>query len=186
MCKYPFKGGWRRLFEILERNLGSHMLWIPASWFTWKCHRHVFHAADFWNSSKQLHVLISSLSRDVSAAVRDAGLRFKSALLTAFVYVITHTESVTKGIVREPDLLWKLLLQNSKFSPGSAFSHTTLKSPSYCLGFPCRHRADIITVKKWGSTIFFTQLNEGIDNLIRNGLIQRNIVYKINSQKYRT
>lgn len=114
------------------------------------------------------------LSRDVSAAVRDAELRLSNHKNVggSILYVITSTESVTKDTIMEPDLAEKFLQNNVKMMVGESGPGAQVLSR-----FSVLSQGGYYYRESWGTTAFFTQINEEIDNLIGSGLkTERRIV----------
>lgn len=109
----------------------------------------------------------SVVTRDVSAAIRDADRRLRKYkdIGGSILYIITSTKSVTNDTVIETDLAEKLLLNNIKLVVAESGPGTKALSR-----FSVLSEGSYYFAENWGSTAFFTPINKEIEALCRAGL----------------
>lgn len=121
------------------------------------------------------------VTRDVSAAVRDAERRLRKYkdIGVSILYITTSTKSVTKDTVIETDMAEKLLLNNIKLVVAESGPGTKALSR-----FSVVCQGSYYFAEYWGSTAFFTPINQEIESLCRKGLKnERRIVsFQTNSE----
>ena len=131
---------------------------------------------EFQNKADAFVPSTAVLTRDVSAAIRDAELRlsqFKD-VGGSILYIITSTVSVTNDTVVETELAERLLLNNIKLVVAESGPDATTKALSR---FSMLSQGSYYYQDSWRTTGFFLQINREIDALTRNGLSrQRRLV----------
>ena len=136
---------------------------------------------EFQNKADAFVPSTAVLTRDVSAAIRDAELRlsqFKD-VGGSILYIITSTVSVTNDTVVETELAERLLLNNIKLVVAESGPDATTKALSR---FSMLSQGSYYYQDSWRTTGFFLQINREIDASTRNGLrTQRRLVTLFNA-----
>lgn len=109
------------------------------------------------------------LTRDVSAAIRDAESRLRQYkdVGGSILYIITSTESVTSDTVIETEMAERLLRNNIKLEVAESGPDVVTKALSR---FSTLSQGSYYFQTSWGTFGFFTPIINEIDSFCRYGL----------------
>ncbi len=109
------------------------------------------------------------LTRDVSAAIRDAEFRLRQYkdVGGSILYIITSTESVTNDTVTETEMAETLLLNKIKLEVAESGPDILTKALSR---FSILSQGSYYFQQNWTTAGFFNQISREIDALCRSGL----------------